>query len=426
MTARTIVQQFARLRRGGATPYVGAVAIRTAARAIWGIALPATLSVAAYGRYQLIATAAAMAAQIALLGTPQTVVRFAGRRLPIQLIALHTIALAAGAIALATVVVPNLRMSGATTILAILVLATMAAALLGARAKASFAFTTSCVAEAAGAVVLILAALAASVSTTRSGGAMTPATALLIESTALMVTAAVLLRRPSSPVSHDEPATPTSRAVFANIYTVGALALLDVVLLRRLEVYFLQRSPDGLAGVAVLGLSLQIATVLLLVPTALLEAWQPRFAVVASSGAAALDQEVGRRRVQFARLMIGIVLVGSVVPLVAVPLVFPAYREWLGYIAAFVVIRLVCAGAGFYSSTLYAVGGQRALYAPALVTALVAVAANAALTRHLGLRGALIAYGLTQTTLAVLTVTAFRRTTVRRSAVHPAPATAAA
>ena len=220
--------------------------------------------------------------------------------------------------------------------------------------------------------------------------------------------------------------TPSPRALFANIYAVGALTLLDVVLFRRLEVYFLERSPDGLTGVAVLGLSLQIATVALLIPTAVLEAWQPRFAVVAASGHAAFERELAERRAKFARLMIGIIVVGGAIPFVAVPLVFPAYRTWLGYIVGFVAIRLVSAGAGFYSSTLYAVGGQRALYAPALATALIAVGANAAFTRHLGLRGALIAYGLTQTTLAILTVVAFHRDVRRRTTVPQSALTVAA
>ena len=426
MTPSTLARRLTRLRSSPSTPYVAAVGIRTAARAIWGIALPAVLAVGAYGRYQVIATAAAMAAQIALLGTPQTIVRYAGRHLPTRLLALHSGVLAAAVIALAALVIPTLRIAHGTTILAVLAFATIAATLLGARAKAAFAFVTSCVAEGAGAAVLVLAAVVASIST--SGRAwITPATASLIESAALVATAIVLLRRrPTHDTPSDSSTTPSPRALFANIYAVGALTLLDVVLFRRLEVYFLERSPDGLTGVAVLGLSLQIATVALLIPTALLEAWQPRFAVVAASGHAAFERELAERRAKFARLMIGIIVVGGAIPFVAVPLVFPAYRTWLGYIVGFVAIRLVSAGAGFYSSTLYAVGGQRALYAPALATALIAVGANAAFTRHLGLRGALIAYGLTQTTLAILTVVAFHRDVRRRTTVPQSALTVAA
>ena len=323
MTPSTLARRLTRLRSSPSTPYVAAVGIRTAARAIWGIALPAVLAVGAYGRYQVIATAAAMAAQIALLGTPQTIVRYAGRHLPTRLLALHSGVLAAAVIALAALVIPTLRIAHGTTILAVLAFATIAATLLGARAKAAFAFVTSCVAEGAGAAVLVLAAVVASIST--AGRAwITPATAILIESAALVATAIVLLRRrPTHDTPSDSATTPSPRALFANIYAVGALTLLDVVLFRRLEVYFLERSPDGLTGVAVLGLSLQIATVALLIPTAVLEAWQPRFAVVAASGHAAFERELAERRAKFARLMIGIIVVGGAIPFVAVPLVFP-------------------------------------------------------------------------------------------------------
>lgn len=414
-----------RLARGQSAPYVAAVAIRTAARAVWGIAVPAALSLDAYGRYQLIATTAAMAAQVALLGTPQTIVRYAGRRFPARLVALHAIALAVGAIAIGTAAVSALRTPDAAAILTVLVAATMAVAVLGARAKAAFAFTTSCVAEAAGALVLLAATFMASPAMAAVRDTITPTRALGLEAVALMATAGVLLRRrqPLQTVPNEATAPPP-RAVFANIYAVGVLALLDVVLFRRLEVYFLERSPDGLTGVAVLGLALQIATVALLVPTALLEAWQPRFATLASGSAAALDREVKRRQGRFVRLMAAIVLGGALVPVVAIPLVFPQYRPWLAVIVGFVVVRLACAGAGFYSSVLYATGGQRALYAPALASALIAVGANAVLTPHLGLRGALVAYGLTQVTLAALTIFAFHRATSGPRAAEPLAAAA--
>ena len=139
----------------------------------------------------------------------------------------------------------------------------------------------------------------------------------------------LVLLRGRRPLPPDAP-MPSSRAVFANVYTVGTLALMDVVLFRRLEVYFLERSPDGLTGVAVLGLSLQIATVALLVPTALLEAWQPRFALLANGTRAVFDRVIMRRQRQCALIMSAFVLSGVVAPLAAVPLVFTLYRPWLG------------------------------------------------------------------------------------------------
>jgi len=244
---------------------------------------------------------------------------------------------------------------------------------------------------------------------------MEPTRALLVEAGALAVTAALLFRARAR-TSLDVSATPPERrAVFASIYSVGMLALLDVVVFRRLEVYFLERSPDGLAGVAVLGLSLQIATVALLVPTALLEAWQPRFAVAANTDGETFAKDIARHGRLFTWIMTAIVVVGALVPLIAIPIAFPQYLPWTGYIVALVAIRIACAGAGFFSSVMYATGRHRALYPPAVVSALVAIVGNALLTSHLGLRGALIAYGLTQVTLAGLTVIAFRRSTPRQT-----------
>jgi Na+-driven multidrug efflux pump len=244
---------------------------------------------------------------------------------------------------------------------------------------------------------------------------MEPTRALLLEAVALAATAALLLRAGTRKSSGETTTSPERRAVFASIYSVGLLALLDVVIFRRLEVYFLERSPDGLAGVAVLGLAFQIATVALLVPTAMLEAWQPRFALAVNAGEDALSREIARYGRLFVWVMVAIVAVGATVPLVAIPLAFPHYQPWTGYIVALVAIRIACAGAGFFSSVMYATGRHHALYTSAGVAAAVAVLGNASLTSRLGLRGALIAYGLTQVTLAVLTVAAFRRSSSRRT-----------
>jgi hypothetical protein len=386
-----------------AAPYIAAVAVRTAARA-------------------------AMAAQLALLGAPQTIVRYAGRRLPMRFLVLHSVALAAIAIGAAAAFIPRTRTPTMLGALAAVSLATLGATLFGARAKARFAFGTSLRAELGGAVVLVVAAIVAVAGIGRT--VITPGVALMVESIALGATAVVLLRardsRATTSTSDAAQPSPPVRRMLADIYSVGALVLLDVVLFRRLEVYFLERSPDGLVGVAVLGLSLQIVSIALLVPTALLETWQPRLALAQSSGGdAAFEREFARRGKWFARLMFGVVLLGTAVPLVAVPLVFPRYSPWLGYIVAFVFIRLACAGAGFYSSALYAAGRHRALYAPAVVAVVIAIAGNVVFTRQLGLRGALVAYGATQVTVAVLTIAAFYRASTRVGAgTTPEPAEA--
>ena len=392
-----------------ATPYVGAVVVRAGSRAVWGLALPAVLSVAAYGRYQLLITVAVMAAQLALLGSPQTIVRHAGQRVPMGPLLLHAVLVGGVLVAITPLLLPALRSAPAIAVVSGVVIATILATAYGARAKSWFAFRTSWRAELAGAGVLILATVLV-IGSVGSRDMVSPNIALTVEAIALAGTAMVLVlslrRRRDGSEASSPPRLPT---LFGDVYSVGGLVLLDVVLFRRLEVYFLERSPDGLAGVAVLGLALQIASVALLVPTALLEAWQPKLAVIRRSGGAhAFEEDVRRRVRQFVPLMAA-TLVGSVaVTFLAVAFLFRQYQPWLPDVVAFFAIRVACAGAGLYSAALYAVGAQRALYLPALAGGAVAIAANAMLTRPLGLGGAVVAYCLTQVVVTVLTVVAFR------------------
>ena len=397
-----------------AMPYVGAVVVRAGSRAVWGLALPAVLTVAAYGRYQLLATVAIMAAQLALLGTPQTIVRHAGRRIPMGAILLHAVVIGAVMVAATPLFFPATRSTASVAVLGAVVVTTILVTAYGARAKARFAFGSSWHAELAGAAVLLVATSIVVVMAGR--GLVTPGFALAVEAFALACTTLVLvvaLRRKS----HEETtaAPPVALPAFlSDVYSVGILVLFDVVLFRRLEVYFLERSPDGLAGVAVLGLALQIAAVAMLVPTALLEAWQPKVALLRRDGGqSAFEADVRRRARQFAPLMAATLLASVAITVAAVAFVFRQYQPWLWYIVAFVAIRVACAGAGLYSTALYAIGAQRGLYAPAIVAGIVAVAANVFLTRPMGLAGAVVAYLITQVTVAGLTVFAFRRATSR-------------
>lgn len=394
-----------------AFPYVGAVIVRAGSRAVWGLALPAVLTVAAYGRYQLLATVAVMVAQLALLGTPQAIVRHTGQRIPMGGLLLHAAAVGAVMVAAAPLILPTTRSASAIAVLSAVVLATVVATTFGARAKARFAFGTSWRAEVAGAAVLILATTTIVVAVGGGREWLTPGAVLVVESIALAGTAAVLVTelRVRRDQTAEAPAAPFP-ALLGNVYSVGGLVLLDVVLFRRLEVYFLERSPDGLAGVAVLGLALQIASVALLVPTTLLEAWQPKLALIRRTGSdRAFEREVRRRAHQLLPLMVVTLVASVTISAGAVGLLFREYQPWLWCVVAFVAIRVACAGAGLYSAALYAVGAQRVLYVPALVGGFVAVASNTVFTRPLGLGGAVLAYCLTQVTVAMLTVVAFRR-----------------
>lgn len=407
--ARLLVARTRRDGLSGPAQYVAAVGVRTAARGIWGLALPSLLTVTAYGQYNLLATLVAVAVQLAVLGAPQTIVRHAGRALPTATLLAHAIVVALAVLAVATLIAPP---GGARTIgiAAAAVCGAATYALLSARAKARFAFGTSLRAEVVAAVAL-LGGLAVLVLGARTCGAgcLDAEQAVLVEAAAIGGAAIVLLVAARTRLRRADLSTRGSFGVLGSVYSVGFLAALDLVLYRRLDVYFLEQSPDGLAGVAVFGLALQLATMLLIVPTSILEAWQPALAIQFREDRAAFDTALRARRQTFHRCLAATAAVGLLVPLVAVPLAFPKYTPWLGYIAALVLVRVGYAVAGFHSATLYAIGGQRWMYRPVLVGSVVAVVANTALTLRFGLTGVLAAQLITQTTVSVLTARAFHR-----------------
>lgn len=399
----------ARRRDAGAERYVAAVGIRTVARASWGLAIPAVLSVSAYGHYNLLTTMVVIAVQVAMLGGPQALVQFAGRPVPTVVLLLHSSALALAVLAVVTAVAPP----GDGTVIgvaAIAICGTAVYTLLAARAKARFAFGTSLRAEICAALVL-LAGVAVLFVRGRTCGAdcTSPAFPVLVEAIAVIGAALIFLTARSTRLERSDCSTRGTRPLLASVYSVGFLAVLDMIIWRRLDVYFLERSPDGLTGVAVFGLALQFATLLLLVPTAMLETWQPRLAILYRTDRAAFHETVRSKRRLFSLGLLITGAAGLAVPTLAVTVVFPKYLPWLGYVLAIVLIRVAYAAAGFYSATMYATGLERWLYRPMLIGSVVALGAHTVLTLHLGLAGAIAAQVLTQGTVSLLTILAFRR-----------------
>jgi O-antigen/teichoic acid export membrane protein len=206
-----------------------------------------------------------------------------------------------------------------------------------------------------------------------------------------------------------EMRTQGTAIVLPSVYSVGLLVLLDLLIWRRLEIYFLQASPDGLAGVAVFGLASQLAALFLLVPTAMVDAWSPALAVAFRGQGEGFAVMLRTNRRQYTRVFILICLVAVLATPVGVAVAFPKYLPWLWYLSAFVVIRVLCSVSGFYSAVLYATKRERLLYAPTLIGGTVGLLSNAVLTLRWGLPGAVVAYGLTQVTVAVSTLFAFRQ-----------------
>ena len=98
-------------------------------------------------------------------------------------------------------------------------------------------------------------------------------------------------------------------------------------------------------------------------------------------------------------------------PPLLVRLVFTHYAPWMWYVTGFAAIRVMCSFAGFYSAALYVTRGERWLYLPGLLGAVASIGFNALLTLRWGIRGAVIAFALTQIAVALATMIAFRAAT---------------
>jgi O-antigen/teichoic acid export membrane protein len=403
----------------GAASYVAAVGVRTGARAVWGLYVPAVLSLSAYGQYNLLVTLTAVVVQLAILGAPQTIVRNAGRDVPVLGLLAHAVGIAAVAVGVVAVVTRSAYVEYLPVIV-LGVLCTVAYTLLAARARSFFAFATSLRAELLGALTLLVGQAILFARYRACGDRCVSVTAAIATEAAAFGAALLvfLLSRKTRPGARDCSLRGTA-ALLPSVYSVGFLVILDIVIWRRVEIYFLQRSPDGLVGVAVFGLALQLATMLLLVPASIIETWQPRLSIHYRTDRDAYEAYFRSRRTAYLKCLSLVCVAGIVLPAIAITLVFDKYRPWLWYVVALVAIRLAFSASGFYSATLYATGQERRLYLPVIAGSAVALVANATLTLPYGLAGALGAQFLTQLTVSGLTIRAFRSA---RSAPQMAPA----
>jgi hypothetical protein len=387
---------------------VGAAATRAFARSVWGIFVPAVLPIAGYGTYSLLQTTAAVMSQVGILGTPQTLLRQPGRKLPIAGLFVHDVLIAC-------LLLPLVLLRGGVTDRRYDVLVVgMAVTLIGygivvARAKAASAFAAVFAAEAVGGLALLAALggllLAGNGGRVRDTSYVTVATLEIIV-TVVVVVALVVPRK--TRITREELRFTGTRTVLPSVYSVGFLVLLDLVIFRRLEMYFLQASPDGLQGVAVFGLGAQLAGLLLLFPTAILEAWMPGLATSFASAWPAFDGHFATNRRAYRRAFALVVAASIIGPPLLVRALFARYMPWVWYIGAFTAIRVVCGYAGLYSSALYVTRGERWLYLPGLLGAVVGIVFNWLFTIRWGIRGAVVAFALTQGTVAIATLVAFR------------------
>src|SRR2546425_1805186 len=412
---RRVLQQLALGSSGGGIEWtsppalnMAAVAVRSLSGGVWATFAPVILPVAGYGAYSLVQTTAAIASQVGILGTPQTLLRQPGRKLPIAGLFLHSLLIAC-------VVLPLLGLRGGVedrwygSLVASMAVTSIGYGILVARAKAANGFAGVFHAESIGALALALALAVVLVIRQRGGThELSYVTVAALEIVATLVVVASLMVGRTTRVTPEEVTLAGTRALLPSVYSVGLLVLLDLLIFRRVEMYFLQVSPDGLQGVAIFGLGVQLANLLLVFPTAMVEAWMPGLATEFAGAWQDFEARLRTNRRTYLRAFALVVAASILAPPLLVRLVFTHYAPWTWYVTAFAAIRVVCSYAGFYSSALYVTRGERWLYLPGLLGAVASIGFNALLTIRWGVRGAVIAFALTQIGVAIATMIAFR------------------
>jgi O-antigen/teichoic acid export membrane protein len=372
--------------------------IRLATRAAWGLILPRVMGVDDFGTYVLIQGTAMILSSGALLGSPMSAL---SGRTNMPVLFGHTFALglllAAGAWAF---------MDNRDLLLFIVIAVQLFSFddLLSAWARGRGAFRELLAAYAGGYGVFAAAAVVLLL----TPGPLTAPPALWIGLVApAIVIATLALLVPRRTVA-SQPVLPWREAL-KPVYTIGGLVVIDIIIWRRVEIFFLNESPAGPAGVAVFGLAIQLATLALFVPAAVLESWFPQVTAAWHGDGEAYHAMIRRRLRQYLLILGGMSFAALAGYALFLPWVYPKYTEWYVLILLIIAIRLVVATAGFFSFVLYATGRGARLYAPVLTGAAVALAANLLLTLPYGLAGLPIAYALTHIVTAIGAYWAYRR-----------------
>jgi O-antigen/teichoic acid export membrane protein len=392
--------------------------VRAATRAGWSLFVPYFLPVDSYGVYSVFQTTATAVTQAAVLGTPQTILREPNRELPMLGLFLHSLS-----IALVVLLVMALTIARYNWLFQILVAGSAISMILylqfTMRAKSRFQFARVLRAESIGTAVFVAGVLGIGIAAWSFGRGWVDYSVMggveILATTAIVIG---LLTGHAGRLTPAERSVRETRRFLPSVYSVGIVVLFDVIIWRRLEVYFLQQSPAGLQGVAVFGLATQLANVYLLVPGAMIEAWGPSFAKSYGVGTEEFFETL-RAKLSAYRKLYALFVVGSIAltPFFILT-VFHKYVAWKWYVTGFVATRVVCSYAGFHSATMYASRRERLLYAPVVIAAVIAIGSNLLLTLRWGIPGAIVAYGLTQLAVAVGTMIMSHRSRARMEAAQ--------
>jgi len=389
---------------------VASSAIRTLAKSLWGLFVPFVLPITGFGAYSLLETTVIAVTQLSVLGAPQTILREPRRRLPILGLLLH-------AFLLASITISSLALSAQQGkyfygLVWVATIVSVTRLILNARVKARFLFSLVLRAELIGALALGVSMLLLTVLLGTCGrGCLDYSLIIITEVLITLATLIFLLTYGKDWISPSELTLRGTSRLLPSIYSVGILVVFDIIIWKRIEVYFLEASHDGLVAVAVFNLSMQIANLFLLLISSTIEAWYPSLAYKFQEDIQEYKRILSQKRETYIKVYITFTIVGLLLSPLVVVILFHQYIPWLPYIYAFIATKLVCSYAGFYSSVLYASKKERWLYVPVICGSVIALLTNSTLTLRLGLPGAVVSYLATQFSVAISTLLAYHQAT---------------
>lgn len=399
------------LRRSDALTNIASAVIRALGRGIWGLSIPVILSVSDYSKYSIITATAAILAQFAVLGIPQTILRNPKRTLPIFGFTVHAVVL----LVIGTILYIKLteeHEARSTFIIVLMAVVIMAYIIASATAKSRFLFSVVLRAETIGSAFLLIVGLILLIYTRSPqclSGCIQYNLILIIEVSATVLILALLFWG-CKIISLTDMGLSGIKVYFPAIYSIGALVILDLIIWRRVEIYFLQAGPDGVIGVAVFSLAAQISNLFMLIPGSAIEAWYPKLAGTFKQDYSLYQKIIIAKTLSYTKLYTLFIIICLIASIILLQVAFSKYHEWQPYIVTFILLRLIFGYAGFYSSVLYATRREKWLYIPVVAGACIALISNSALTLHYGLSGALISYLITHSFVAISTLLIYRWT----------------
>jgi hypothetical protein len=392
-----------------------AAMVRVGGRGAFILYAPIILPVKAFAVYAIFLASLYAISLLSALGTPMTIMREPQGELPLAGLFLHSLFLAIGGSALlSSVVAPTelvpffLLVSGGAA-------ATNLQLFAASRARALGRFRSVLASEIAVAAALGLGMVLLGIRESTCAPSCTSYVGLaLTQIAALLIGAVVLLAPRRQRLAPSELRFGGLRPHLPSVYWIGLIVVFDLFIWSRIEVYFLEHSPDGLLGVAVFGLAVQLSTLPLVPIMGILEAWYPTFASSFDQGEQAFASILQRRRRAYRTVYLVLGSLGVALVVLTIELILPRYQPWMWAIVTVVGIRLVTGYAGFHATVLYACGQEKRLLVAVITGAGLAVASNALLTLSFGLPGAILSYLATQSVVGGLTLLAYARSKLGR------------